>query len=65
MYGTDQEAGLVKYKIEVIADQTGQWTGNGLRFESYEEAQVYAIDLQARWTAVRDWRVVAEEVSVD
>lgn len=48
-----------KYRVEVIADNSGQWwCGNGLKFDTYAEAKEYAIDLFARWTAVREWRVV-------
>lgn len=51
------------WKVEVIADNSGQWVGNGLRFGTAEEAGEYGIDLASRWTAVRDWRVVeAKEV---
>lgn len=48
----------MKYKVEVIADSSGVWAGNGLRFDTHDEATSYALDLQARWTAVREWRVV-------
>jgi hypothetical protein len=45
------------YKVEVIADSSGQWCPNGMRFASEEEARRYGSDLFARWTAVREWRV--------
>jgi hypothetical protein len=48
----------MSWKIEVIADNSGKWCGNGLRFASKDVAQQYADDLAARWTAVRDARVV-------
>ena len=48
----------MSFKAEVIADSTGTFCGNGLRFATKAEAEVYAIDLALRWTAVRDWRVV-------
>lgn len=47
-----------KFKVEVQADNTGTWAGNALTFDTTEEAELYAQDLAARWTAVRDWRVV-------
>lgn len=47
-------------KVEVIADSTGKWVGNGLRFHGLEEAKTYGADLFSRWTAVRSWRVVDE-----
>lgn len=49
---------LKSFKVEVIADDSGQWTGNALRFESKNAAEAYAKDLHSRWMAVREWRVV-------
>ena len=46
------------FAAEVIADGSGQWVGNGLRFSTSAEAETYAKDLYSRWTAVREWRVV-------
>jgi hypothetical protein len=48
----------MSYKGEVIADSSGVWVGNDLRFESREEAERYIADLMWRWTAVRETRVV-------
>lgn len=48
----------MSWKPEVIADGSGQWVGNGLRFATKEQAEVYVLDLALRWTAVRDTRVV-------
>jgi hypothetical protein len=50
----------MSYKTEVIADGSGKWAGNGLRFASEDEAQCYVFDLSSRWTAVRDTRVVED-----
>ena len=47
----------MKYKVEVIADNSGEWVGNGLRFSTRDEAETYARDLAWRWTLVREWRV--------
>lgn len=49
------------WKVEVIADNSGQWVGNGLTFENKIEADAYAFDLMMRWTLVRDTRVVEVE----
>jgi hypothetical protein len=49
------------WKVEVIADSSGQWCGNQLHFASKEEAEKYALDLAWRWTVVRQWRVIADE----
>ena len=46
------------YRIEVIADNSGTWTGNGIVFGTQEEAEKWAIGLSNRWTAVRKWRVL-------
>ena len=48
----------MKYKVEVIADSSGKWCGNALTFDTKLEAEAYACDLQSRWMAVRQWRVV-------
>lgn len=46
------------FKVEVIADNSGIWAGNALRFETVEEAAAYATDLYSRWTLVSQMRVV-------
>ncbi len=51
------------FKAEVIADDSGEWCGNGKRFETREQAETYVKDLMWRWTAVRDTRVVEIEES--
>ncbi len=48
------------YRVEVQADMTGSWATNSLTFDTPGEATVYALDLYARWTSVRAWRVVDE-----
>lgn len=50
-----------QFKVEVIADSSGQWVGNGLRFETDAAAREYGEDLFCRWTAVREFRVVEVE----
>lgn len=54
------------YRVEVIADNSGKWCSNGLRFPTIEDAKGYGADLAWRWTLVREWRVVevASEVVV-
>jgi hypothetical protein len=46
------------FKAEVIADSSGVWAGNGLRFATREAAESYVADLGMRWTSVRYTRVV-------
>lgn len=49
------------YKPEVIADSTGKWYGNALRFRTREEAEKNVKDLQERWLLVTDTRVSESE----
>lgn len=46
------------YKTEVIADNSGEWVGNGLRFATRQQAETYVADLAMRWTQVRETRVI-------
>ncbi len=48
----------MSYKVEVLADDSGKWVGNSLRFDTEKEAEGYAVNLMSRWTAVRETRVV-------
>jgi hypothetical protein len=41
----------MSYKPEVIADSSGKWCGNALRFATMREADDYLTDLSFRWTA--------------
>lgn len=46
------------FAAEVIADSSGKFCGNALRFPTREAAEAYARDLSSRWMMVREWRVV-------
>ena len=48
----------MSFKPEVIADSSGKWCGNALRFATREEAEANVLDLMMRWHLVRDTRVV-------
>jgi hypothetical protein len=48
---------VTSYKVEVIADSSGTWCSNALRFATPADASAYGYDLALRWTAVRMWRV--------
>ena len=52
---------MSQFKVEVIADNSGQWCSNELVFATREEGEVYARGLARRWTLVREWRVVETE----
>ena len=61
----------MEYAVEVQADSTGTWAGNGLTFDTEDEAKDYALDLYRRWSAVNSassscpllWRVALLENS--
>jgi hypothetical protein len=48
----------MSFAAEVVTDSSGKFAGNGLRFETKEEAEEYAYDLFMRWTLVITTRVV-------
>lgn len=50
---------------EVIADNTGKFYGNALRFATREEAEANVKDLMRRWFAVRETRVVESDDPVN
>ena len=52
---------MKSWKPEVIADNSGKWCGNALRFATKEEAEADVQDLMMRWFAVRETRVVESE----
>ena len=56
---------MSSYKAEVIADGSGKWAGNALRFATEDEAKTYATDLYRRWTLVLDTRVVESDEPVN
>lgn len=51
----------MSYEAQVIADSSGEWVGNQLRFETFQEAESYVSDLSYRWTSVRNTRVVPSD----
>jgi hypothetical protein len=48
----------MSFKPDVIADSSGKWSSNALRFATEAEARIYVDDLMMRWTAVHDTRIV-------
>lgn len=48
----------MSWKVEVIADSSGKWVSNMLRYKSKEGAEFGAADLMMRWSLVREWRVI-------
>lgn len=52
---------MSSFKIEVIADSSGKWVGNGCRYPTREMAERAARNLSDRWTLVRDYRAVPSE----
>jgi hypothetical protein len=55
----------MSFKPEVIADSSGKWCGNALRFATREEAEANVHDLSMRWLAVRETRVVESDDPVN
>ena len=46
------------FRVEVIADNSGVWAGNGIRYDVVTDAVDAARDLHSRWMLVRQWRVI-------
>jgi hypothetical protein len=55
----------MSFKPEVIADASGKWCGNALRFATREEAEANVQDLMMRWFAVLETRVVESDDPVN
>jgi hypothetical protein len=55
----------MSWSPEVIADSSGEWVGNALRFATREEAEANVLTLAMRWTSVRDTRVVESDEPVN
>ncbi len=55
----------MSFAPEVIADSSGKWVGNALRFATYEEAEANVKALANRWMLVRDTRVVESSDAVN
>jgi len=53
-----------KLMVEVIADDSGKFCGNGLRFDTAKEAIAYGEDLSSRWLLVREFRVQVDNAVV-
>lgn len=49
------------YAPQVIADSSGKFCGNSLRFPTREEAEANVYNLAQRWMLVTDTRVVESE----
>lgn len=55
----------MSWKPEVIADSSGKWAGNALRFATKQEALDNVRDLEMRWFSVRETRVVETDDPVN
>ena len=51
------------FKLLVVADGAGLFSGNGLLFDTIKDAEQYAVTLAARWSAVLAWAVVPGDFS--
>jgi len=52
---------MASWKPEVIADNSGAWAGNALRFPTQAEAEAWALDLSYRWILVSQWRATESD----
>ena len=55
----------MSFKPEVVADSSGKFYGNALRFATREEAEANVRDLAARWYLVTQTRVVESDDPVN
>ena len=55
----------MSWRPEGIADRSGEWCANGLRFATEQEATDSARDLMSRWTLVREIRATESEDPVN
>ena len=55
----------MSWKSEVIADNSGKWCSNQLRFATREEAEADVAELASRWLLVRQTRVVESDDPVN
>jgi hypothetical protein len=62
---SERKENMKSYAAEVIADSSGKFCGNGLRFATREEAESYVSDLSWRWILVRETRVVESDDPVN
>lgn len=56
---------MASWAPEVIADSSGKWCGNALRFATKEEAEGNVANLRQRWIAVLQTRVVESDEPVN
>jgi len=52
---------MSKFRIEVVADDSGKWYGNAAEYDAFGAAHDAALDLAYRWLAVRQAKVVEFE----
>ena len=55
----------MSFAPQVIADNSGKFCGNSLRFATREEAEANVKDLESHWMLVRETRVVESEDPVN
>ena len=51
------EPKVKSWQVLVIADRSGEWASNGMRYATKERAEEAARDLASRWMLVTDWKV--------
>jgi hypothetical protein len=56
---------MASWRPEVIADSSGKWIGNSLRFATEAEALANAHNLMMRWFAVQETRAAESDDAVN
>jgi hypothetical protein len=62
---TTQAQEVISWAPEVIADSSGKWSRNSLRFATQEEAEASARELAGRWWLVTDYRAAPAQEPVN
>ena len=52
---------MISWKPEVVADSSGKWCDNALRFKTEDEAYQSASALAGRWSLVTNWRATPSD----
>lgn len=52
---------MTSYRVQVVADSSGEWVGNAMRYRSHDEADNAGKDLLCRWLLAQRYRVVPSD----
>ncbi len=54
-----------KYRVVILADNSGKYAANGLEFDTVQDGESYAFDLFSRWLGAKEWAVMPLEIGPD